>query len=380
MAIMKITIEHGTFGYRSHMPVLKDISLSASSGDLIAILGPNGAGKTTLLRCMMGFLKWQSGKSTLDGEDIRSIPYARLWQTLAYVPQAKGTHSAYTAREMILLGRSSHLGIFAHPGKEDSQKAEEIMEKLHILHLRDKLCSQISGGELQMVLIARALAAEPKILVLDEPESNLDFKNQLIVLETMSRIAAEGLTCIFNTHYPAHALQRANKSFILCKDGSYHFGDTANIITEESIEKAFGVNAVIGEIETPEQIWRNVIPTQISAGSASVFAPHEDAGKRSIAVVSIISSNFDFAERINEILHDFNEYIIGRMGMPYQSCGVYIINLTLDAPRDRVMSLTDRLHILPGISVKTTYAHGEFPDEPILLKESEYENTKPVID
>ena len=107
--------------------------------------------------------------------------------------------------------------------------ADQVMERLGILHLKEKKCSEISGGELQMVLIARALASQPRILVLDEPESNLDFKNQLIVLETLSRLAAEGMICLFNTHYPAHALQRAGKSFLLCKDGSSIFGPTREV-------------------------------------------------------------------------------------------------------------------------------------------------------
>lgn len=134
------------------------------------------------------------------------------------------------------------------------------MGLLGITHLIGKKCSEISGGELQMVLIAKALAAEPQVLILDEPESNLDFKNQLIVLDTITKLAAEGMTCVFNTHYPAHALQRADKALILSKDGEYVFGETEKVVNEENIEKAFGVQAVIGEIETEEGIRKDVIP------------------------------------------------------------------------------------------------------------------------
>ena len=182
---MILSVEKGCFSYKRDKDnlLLKNISFKAQPGDLVAILGPNGAGKTTLLRCIMGFLNWNSGQSCLDGKDIRTIPYRQLWRSLAYVPQAKQTTAAYTVEEMILLGRSSHFNILSRPKAEDVDKAYEIMERLHISKLAKKKCSEISGGELQMVLIARAMAAEPQILILDEPESNLDFRNQLLILK-----------------------------------------------------------------------------------------------------------------------------------------------------------------------------------------------------
>ena len=122
------------------------------------------------------------------------------------------------------MGRSGRMGMFARPGSADVKRCDEVIERLGISKLRGKRCSEISGGELQMVLIARALAAEPGLLILDEPESNLDFRNQLIVLRTMSELAAEGMGCIFNTHFPAHALQRANRALLLGRDGRALFG------------------------------------------------------------------------------------------------------------------------------------------------------------
>lgn len=141
----------------------------------------------------------------------------------------------------------------------------EVLEFLGISHLADKKCSEISGGELQMILIAKALVAEPKVLILDEPESNLDFKNQLIVLDAMTNLAKQGMTCVFNTHYPAHALQRAQKSLILLKDGDYVFGATEAVVTEEHIQRAFGVNAVVNQVEVAGNIVKNVIPICIAS-------------------------------------------------------------------------------------------------------------------
>ena len=267
---MNLTVKNGTYAYhRGKNPIFKDINFSVGSGEVLAILGPNGAGKTTLLRCITGMLKWTAGASLLDDEPIRAMAPKKLWSRMAYVPQARAASAAYTAFETVLLGRSSRLSAFETPGAKDVEKAMKVMESLGIAHLADKKCSAISGGELQMVLIARALAAEPEVLILDEPESNLDFKNQLVVLDTMSTLARQGMTCIFNTHYPAHALRRADKALLLCRGGEYAFGPTQQVVTEEAIRRAFGVEAVIGSLDTPEGTVQNVVPLRIATEGGS---------------------------------------------------------------------------------------------------------------
>lgn len=262
---MNLRVENGSFYYKKNDQIFENINFEVDSGEILAILGPNGAGKTTMLRCITGMLRWKSGRSLLDDENIAQMAPRKLWSKMAYVPQAKNVSSAYTALEMVLLGRSSHLNIFEAPKRADVDKAMEVLDFLGIAHLAEKKCSEVSGGELQMILIAKALAAEPKVLILDEPESNLDFKNQLVVLEAMTNLAKQGMTCVFNTHYPAHALQRAGKSLILSNGGEYVFGNTPEVVTEENIRKAFGVDAVIGEIETAGGIVQNVIPVGIAA-------------------------------------------------------------------------------------------------------------------
>ena len=360
MAAVKLTVENGAFGYRKGAPIFQNMNFTLQSGEILAVLGPNGAGKTTLLRCVTGMLRWQSGRSLLDGEDIRRIPPRQLWSQMAYVPQAKAVASSYTAFETVLLGRSSRLGVFSAPKARDRDKVRQIMEELGIAGLMDKKCSAISGGELQMVLIARALAAEPQLLILDEPESNLDFKNQLVVLDAMSRLAQQGMACLFNTHYPAHALQRAGRSLILSRGGSYRFGDTARVVTEDNIRAAFGVEAVIGEIETPGNVLRNVVPLSIARPE---HAPVSTGNRRCIASITIIADSNQMAEQINALLHEYNRLLIGRMGMPYRQCGLYIINTTLDGEEEEIRTLSHKLSILPGISVKTTFAQGEFEPE-----------------
>ncbi len=326
----------------------------------MAILGPNGAGKTTLLRCMMGFLRWSSGASLLDNTDIRSIPSRQLWRQVAYVPQARQASSAYSVEETVMLGRGSHFGLLAQPSDKDIAKVQQVMERLHIEHLAKKRCSEISGGELQMVLIARALASEPQILILDEPESNLDFRNQLLVLDTMSELAAQGMSCIFNTHFPSHALQRAAKSLLFCGGGSTIFGNTSEIVTEQNIQNAFGVKAVIGEIETAETVLQDVIPLALAPQPEEEQTPKNE---KRLAVVAIITGSYDSGQRINQLLHEYSGSLVGRMGMPYRENGLYIINVIMDGPEQDIRTLSHKLSVLPGVSVKTTYAQNNRMDE-----------------
>ena len=315
-----LRIESGSFAYKSGPQILKDINIEVEPGEILAVLGPNGAGKTTLLRCMMDMLHWQSGRSLLDGEDIRSIPASKLWRRMAYVPQARSAAVSYTAFQTVLLGRSSRIGAFSAPSAEDMKAAERVMDRLGISHLADKPCYAISGGELQMVLIARAMAAEPEILVLDEPESNLDFKNQLIVLDAMTALAAEGVACIFNTHYPAHALQRAGKALMLSKDGRSIFGDTTSVVTEENIRRAFGVDALIGEVETPHNIMKNVVAVGISGADQEKQqkTPVPDKDETILASVTVIMRSNERADLINKAFREYNHLLIGRMGLPHR--------------------------------------------------------------
>lgn len=366
-----LKIENGNFAYKNGPQILKNINIEVEPGEILAVLGPNGAGKTTLLRCMMDMLHWQSGRSLLGGEDIRSIPASKLWRRMAYVPQARSAAVSYTAFQTVLLGRSSRIGAFSAPSEEDMKIAEKVMERLGISHLADKPCYAISGGELQMVLIARAMAAEPEILVLDEPESNLDFKNQLIVLDAMTALAAEGVACIFNTHYPAHALQRAAKALMLSKDGRSIFGDTTSVVTEENIRHAFGVDALIGEVETPHNIMKNVVAVGISETGEAEKDLNEKtgmAGSRNesgagtaeseepiIASVTVIMHGNERAALINNAFREYNHLLIGRMGLPHRRSDKHIISVMLEGQASEIEALSHRLSLIPDISVKTTY-------------------------
>lgn len=348
-----LRIEGGSFSYKGGPEILKDINIDVEKGEILAVLGPNGAGKTTLLRCMMDMLHWHEGRSLLDGEDVRTIPAAKFWRRMAYVPQAGAAAVSYTAFQTVLLGRSSRIGAFSAPSAEDMAASERVMKELGVMHLADKHCHEISGGELQMVLIARAMAAEPEILVLDEPESNLDFKNQLVVLDAMSDLAKSGVACIFNTHYPAHALQRADKSLLLTGDGGSIAGETFETVTEENIRRVFGVDALIGEVETARNTVKNVVPV----GITEEIIPNQNRAGDSpvIASVTVISDGSSPAEKINRILGEYNHIIIGRMGLPHRRSGKNIITVMLEGKPAEIEAMTHKLGLIAGISVKTTY-------------------------
>lgn len=257
---MIFEVKNGSFGYKDTM-ILDDINFTVQDGEVMSILGPNGVGKTTLLKCMMGLLKWKQGTSTLDGQNIKNIKPREFWQKIAYVPQAKGSAFGFSAIDMVTLGRSAHLGTFSQPKEEDREAARRAMEDMGILYLKDKLCTEMSGGELQMVLIARALTIDPQMLVLDEPESNLDFKNQLIILETIRNLSKKrGISAVVNTHYPEHALKISDNALILNREGRNIFGRAEEIINEENMKKAFSVQVYIDQFHYQGTNYKSVVP------------------------------------------------------------------------------------------------------------------------
>lgn len=366
---MRLEVSDGRFTYtNSERVILNGINFSLSSKDILSILGPNGAGKTTLLKCIIGLLKWQNGETRIDGKSLPEINYRTLWKRISYVPQAKQVTAAYTVEEMVMLGRASYIKPFSMPSAIDWEMVNRSLIRTRIEHLRKRSCAELSGGELQMVLIARALASEPEVLILDEPESNLDYKNQLLVLDMISNLAEEGLICIFNTHYPAHALRRSTKALMLSPDGTYEFGPVGEVVTESNILKYFGVQAVIGEVETLETSYPDVVPIAVKPESLTAEKTLR-RDRRVIAGITILMEGNQAAERLNEYLHEYKDELVGRMGLPYRrfrtgtGAGVNIITVFLDTTVERVQSLTYRISRLPSANVKATYMTGENSDE-----------------
>ena len=265
---MRLRTEKASFSYDKKNKsdgryIFNDVNISLETGKVMAILGPNGSGKTTFLRCLMGMLRWTSGSSFFDDRDTATLSSKEFWSKVSYVPQQRMASTSFTAFENVLLGRSGQVNFFGTPKKSDIEATERIMDELGIIKFGNRACDSLSGGEFQMVLIAKALVSEPELLILDEPESGLDFRNQLIVLDTMDKLKEKGISCIFNTHYPKHALQKADCSLILGRD-KHFFGKTDEIVNEETIEDVFGVKAVISEMQVDGEIIKNIVPMYVT--------------------------------------------------------------------------------------------------------------------
>ncbi len=203
--------------YKTDAIVLNDVSFSISSGEMIAFLGKNGAGKTTLLRIIPSFLTPLSGDVLIDGVSVHSMPLQDKAKAIAYIPQFSQTAFAYTVKESVLMGRSPHISLFSKPSKNDERRALEILEELGILALVDRPTNEISGGERQLVLIARALMQDAKLLILDEPTSFLDYSNQLLVLEKTYELVKKGYACLYSTHNPDLALAYSTRVLAMDK-------------------------------------------------------------------------------------------------------------------------------------------------------------------
>lgn len=248
--MMKIDIRELTFSFGS-LPLLKDLSFSISEGEFLCVLGPNGIGKTTLLKCLMGFHKAHRGRIVVNDEIVKDLS---MLKEVAYVPQARRVDFSYTALEMTLMGRSKHVSTFSTPKKEDRDIALAALEEIGIGDLAHRSCAQMSGGQLQMVYLARALAAQPRFLVLDEPEAHLDFRNQQKILEKVDEMVRKRkMLCLMNTHHPQHALDMADGVLLLGEEGEYYVGPPEEGLSKSSINRFFGVSSALVDVEIKKE-------------------------------------------------------------------------------------------------------------------------------
>lgn len=238
---MKLDCRQLACGYEKKT-VLKDINFSLESGEAFCILGPNGVGKTTMFKTILGFLPLQAGAILLDGEDICNWSKQKKAQAIAYVPQAHIPPFPFLVGDVVLMGRNAHLGSFATPNSKDRQIAYESLERLGIVELKDKPYTEISGGERQLVLVARALTQKTEILLLDEPTSNLDYGNQIIVLEQIRNIVRDGIGVLMTTHSPNHAFLCATRVALLNSEKTMTIGTPTEVLTENNLLKAYSVN------------------------------------------------------------------------------------------------------------------------------------------
>lgn len=226
----------------------RGVALSLGAGEVLCLLGPNGGGKTTLLRTVLGLIPALGGTVRVEGEDICAWSAARRARALAYVPQSAAPTFPFPVRDIVLMGRAARLGTLETPGASDRARAEAALREIGIAHLSDRPFTAISGGERQMVLIARALVQEPALMVLDEPTASLDFANQERVLRLVAGLAGKGMAVIFSTHHPDQAFAVATKVAMLRDGALMHAGPVAETLTAEALTRLYGTRVSVAEI------------------------------------------------------------------------------------------------------------------------------------
>lgn len=247
---MTLTVEHLTFAYPKGAEVLRDVSFSVPAGEFLSVLGANGAGKSTLFRCLLGGLEDYTGTIALDGRDVRTLHRREMAAHIAYIPQIHRPTFGYSVLDTALMGLTRHLSPFQSPSRELEDRAMAALEKLGVDRLAQRNFATLSGGEQQLVLIARALCQESDILIMDEPTASLDYGNQLRVLEQVSALSQQGYTVLLSTHDPQHAL-RFSRRVLALQDGAVAAeGETRQVLTPELIRRLYGVESVL--VDTPE--------------------------------------------------------------------------------------------------------------------------------
>lgn len=230
-----------SIGY-SRRTVAVEISLALHAGEAVAVLGPNGCGKTTLFRTLLGLMPSLAGEVWLGEKNITLLTPAQIARSVAYVPQITGGFFNFSVIEIVEMARTPHLAWYAKPGPRDHQIAQAALDELGIASFANREFNQLSGGEQQLVLIARALAAEAPIVLLDEPTASLDFGNQFLILDEIKKLTARGRAVLFTTHNPDHALRIAQQTLTISRDGCVAVGATNDILNSQSLAALYGVN------------------------------------------------------------------------------------------------------------------------------------------
>ncbi|WP_019905748.1 ABC transporter ATP-binding protein [Methylobacterium sp. 77] len=240
---MSLVVEDLAFGYGA-TTIGEGVGLSLGAGEVLGLLGPNGGGKTTLFKTILGLIPAKAGRIVLDGEDVATWSRARFARNVAYVPQAQAAYFPFRVQDVVLMGRASRLGAFATPGRADEAAATEALAALGIRHLSERSYTEISGGERQLVLIARALAGEPRFLVMDEPTASLDFGNQARVLDQVRRLRQRGIGIVLSTHDPDHAFL-CDTVALLHEGRLLALGPPKEAVTPETLRLLYGVAVAI---------------------------------------------------------------------------------------------------------------------------------------
>lgn len=250
-----------TYAYTTGVAVVRGVSLTLESGTILYLLGRNGCGKTTLMQCLSGTLRPQSGEILFEGRHIQSYTPKERARHIGLIPQLHTPAFAYTVREMVLMGRAPHLTLFGTPSKADYAIADDALASVGLAHYRSRPYTQLSGGERQLVLIARGLAQQCRILLMDEPDAHLDLNNQQRVMEIVGQLAAVGLSFIVTSHVPNNALLYAHRVLLMRAGQVLSYGEPAHTLTEPLLSEAYDMDTeVIYEMPGETRIARAILP------------------------------------------------------------------------------------------------------------------------
>ena len=245
VAAARLAVEDLSYGYPGRV-VGRHISFNVGAGEVLCVLGRNGEGKSTLFKTILGLLPPHAGAVHVDGEPAAGWNPRRRALTFGYVPQSGGGAFPFAVFELVLMGRTAHRGPFAAPSAADREMADEAIATMGIEHLAQREWLRVSGGERQLALIARALAQEPRILVLDEPTASLDFGNQLRVLDAVRSLAeTHGLTVLLSTHHPEQAFACADRVAVLAGGELLQIGAPAEVVTAETLRACYAVEVAV---------------------------------------------------------------------------------------------------------------------------------------
>ena len=257
---MSLEVRHLSFSYGSR-PVLHDINFQIEYGEFLSILGPNGVGKSTLFRCMLGLLSPTDGTTYIDGTDIAQMSPRALSRKAAYIPQSHSPVFNYSVLDMVLMGTASQMGRISAPGAAQHKLAQTALDRLGILDLQDRGYGYLSGGERQLVLIARAIAQQAKILMMDEPSASLDFGNRIRVMQTVKDLTRDGYTVIQTTHDPDQAYLYSDKILALYGGRVLAWGAPRDTIQNELISTLYNVDVEVCSLHGDAV--RVCVPTQL---------------------------------------------------------------------------------------------------------------------
>jgi iron complex transport system ATP-binding protein len=260
---MRLEARGLAYGYAGHV-VGQGADLGLSTGEIVCILGPNGGGKTTLFRTLLGLIPPLGGRVLLDGAGLHSRPRAEVARRLGYVPQAHIGYFPFTVEDIVLMGRTAHLSPFAVPSRADREHASAAIERVGLAHLAGAEYTRISGGERQLALIARALAQATPLLVMDEPTASLDFGNQVRVLETVTRLATEGIGVLLSTHDPDQVFLCADRVALVHHGKVTDIGPPESGLSGEVLRDLYGIDVEVSTMQVGGKTRRVCVPAAIS--------------------------------------------------------------------------------------------------------------------